>query len=232
MNRIPAALLALALAAPAGAAERTYPISDFDTIRIEGPYVVSLATGLSSRVRASGSAEALERLSVEIQGRTLRIRPNPSAWGGYPGQSPGPIRIEAATRDLARASVLGAGSLDVDKARGLRLDLAVGGSGRLAVRALDADNLSVGLVGSGRIALAGHAGQMRATIQGSGDLDAAGLRADNLLLGADTAGNISFGSARTAKVTATGTGDVTIGGTPACTVDNKGAGRVRCGAKD
>src|SRR5690348_16896289 len=119
MNRIAAPLLAAALlAAPAGAAERTYPVSDFDTIRVEGPFAVTLATGLSSRVAASGSPEALERLTVDVQGRTLRIRVNPSAWGGYPGQSPGPVRISAATRDLARASVIGPGSLDVDKARG------------------------------------------------------------------------------------------------------------------
>jgi hypothetical protein len=230
MNPIRAAFLAFALAAaPAGAAERTYPVTDFDTIRVEGPFQVVLATGLATRVQASGSPQALERLSVAVEGRTLRITVNRSAWGGYPGQSPGPVRIAASTRDLARASVLGAGSLDIDKARGLRLDLAVGGSGSLSVHALDADNLVVGLVGSGRIALGGHARQMRATIQGSGDLDAARLRADNLLLGADTAGTIIFGSARTAKVTATGAGDVTIGGTPACTVDHKGAGSVRCG---
>lgn len=223
-----AALFALA-AAPAAAAERTYPVTDFDSVRVEGPFQVVLATGLSSRVAASGSPEALERLSVDVQGRTLRIRVNPSAWGGYPGQSPGPVRISASTRDLARAAVIGAGSLDVDKARGLRVDLNVGGSGRLAVRALDADTLVVGLVGSGRIALAGHAGQMRANIQGSGDLDAAGLRTEGLLLGADTAGNVTIGSAHTAKVTATGAGNVTVGGTPACTVDNKGSGSVRCG---
>jgi hypothetical protein len=224
-----AAFAAVLAAAPAGAADRTYPVTDFDSVRVEGPFEVSLATGLSSHVQASGAPEALERLSVEVEGRTLRIRVNPSAWGGYPGQSPGRVRIVAATRDLVRASVVGSGSLDVDKARGLRLDLAVGGSGHLKVRALEADNLNVGLVGSGQIGLGGHARQMRATIQGSGDLDGAALRADDLILGADTAGSIILGPARTAKVRATGAGDVTIGGTPACTVDAKGAGRVLCG---
>src|SRR5947208_16761423 len=149
------AIALLAASLPAGAAERTHPVSDFDTIRVEGPFQVVLATGLSSRVQASGSPEALERLTVDVEGRTLRITVNRSAWGGYPGQSPGPVRITASTRDLARASVLGAGSLDIDKARGLRLDLAVGGSGSLSVRALDADNLVAGLAGSGRIALGG-----------------------------------------------------------------------------
>jgi hypothetical protein len=140
------------------------------------------------------------------------------------------VRIEAATRDLIRASVLGAGSLAIDRARGLRLSLSVGGSGRLNVGAIDADQLIVGLVGSGRIGLAGHAKQMRAAIQGTGDLDAASLRAEDVQLSAETAGNIAIGSARSAKVIAAGLGDVAIGGTPACTIDNKGSGRVRCGS--
>ena len=230
MTRFPLALLALVtLAAPAGAAERTYPVLDFDRVQVEGPFEVVLTTGQPTRVRASGSPDALERLSVEVEGRTLRVRVNRSAWGGYPGQSPGPVRIEAATRDLVRASVLGSGSLAVDKARGMRIDLSVGGSGRLNVGGLEADNLIVGLVGSGHIGLAGHARQMRATISGSGDMDGHALKADDLQLSTDTAGTINLGSARSAKVTARGPGDVTIGGTPACTVDAQGAGTVRCG---
>lgn len=230
MTRLPRALFALlAFAAPAAAADRTYPVLDFDRVQVEGPFEVVLTTGQTTRVRASGSPGALERLSVEVEGSTLRIRVNRSAWGGYPGQSPGPVRVEAATRNLARASVLGSGSLTVDKARGMRIDLNVGGSGRLTVGGLETDNLNVGLVGSGHLALAGHAKQMRATISGSGDLDAQALKADDLQLSTDTAGTITIGSARSAKVTARGPGDVTIGGTPACTVDAQGAGSVRCG---
>jgi hypothetical protein len=225
-----AALGAAFAAAPAGAAERLYPVTDFDRVQIEGPFEVILATGASSRVHASGSAQALERLNVEVEGRTLRISVNRSAWGGYPGQTPGPVRIEAATQDLVRAAVLGSGSLAIDKARGLRLDLSVGGSGRLTVRAVDADQLVVGLLGAGRIGLGGHAKQLRATIHGSGDLDAPALSAEDVQLTADTAGTITLGPARSAKVLATGQGDVTIGGDPACTVENKGAGQVRCGS--
>jgi hypothetical protein len=231
MNRLifSVASSAALLAAPVGAAERAYPVTDFDRIRVEGPFEVTLVTGQSTRVRASGAADALDRVSVEVEGRTLRIRANASAWGGYPGSAPGPVRIEAATRDLSSATVLGSGSLAIDKARGLRIDLALAGNGRLTVGALDADNLFVDLLGSGRITLNGHAKQMHANAKGSGDVIAAGLTADDVQLGADTAGTVTLGNARSAKIVATGAGDVTIGGTPACTVDNKGSGRVRCG---
>jgi hypothetical protein len=93
MNRIiPPLLVALAAlaAAPAAAAERTYSVTDFDRIQVEGPFEVVLATGLSSKVRASGSTEALDRLSIGVEGGTLRIRVNRSAWGGAPGAAAGP----------------------------------------------------------------------------------------------------------------------------------------------
>jgi hypothetical protein len=223
-------LFLLVLAAPAGA-ERRYSVTDFDRVQVEGPYEVRLRTGLPTAVVATGSEQALERVTVEVQGRTLRIHANRSAWGGYPGADAGPVRIEAATRDLAAATILGSGSLTVDRARALRLDLTLGGSSRLTVGALDVDNLILGLVGSGRIVLAGHARQMRATVQGSGDLDAQRLAADDLQLSAATAGTILVGSARSAKVVASGQGDVTVGGNPACTVEARGSGSVRCGPR-
>jgi hypothetical protein len=226
---LPLALLAFAAAAPAAAAERSYSVTDFDRVQVEGPYSVTVTTGRSSAARAEGSTQAIDRVSVEVLGSTLRVRPNRSSWGGYPGEGSGPVRLVLATRDLRAAAVVGSGSLDVDRAKGLRVDLSVNGSGRLSVAAVDADNLVVGLLGGGRIALAGRARQLKATVQGSGDLAAAGLATDDAQILSDTAGTVTVGVARSAKVTATGAGDVEIVGEPSCTVEAKGSGAVRCG---
>jgi hypothetical protein len=223
------ALLALAAAVPAAAAERTYSITDFDKVQVDGPYRVTLTTGRSSAARAEGSAEALDHVSIDVQGGTLRVRRNRSAWGSYPGSGEGPVAVTLATRDLRSAAVVGSGSLDVDRAKGLRVDLSVSGSGRLNVAAVESDNLVVGLLGGGRLTLSGRTKQLRATVQGSGDLAAAGLSADDAQIGSDTAGSVVVAVARTAKVTSTGAGDVEIVGSPTCTVDSKGSGRVSCG---
>ena len=226
---LPLALLALAAAAPAGAAERNYSVTDFDRVQVDGPYRVTVATGLASGARAEGSAEALERLSVEVLGSTLRVRANRSAWGGYPGERTGPVAITLTTRDLRAAAVVGSGSLEVDRTRGLRVDLSVNGSGRLAVTGVDADNLVVGLLGGGRITLAGRAKQLKATVQGSGDLAAAELRVDDAQIAADTAGSVTVAVARPVRLRATGPGDVEIIGTPSCTVEGELSGNVTCG---
>jgi len=224
-----AGIIAACLAGPAAAAERRYSVGDFDRVRIEGPYEVTLATGRPSTATANGSQQGLDRVTVEVQDRILHVRPNRSAWGGPPGPA-GPVRVALTTRDLRTATIIGSGALNIDKARGLRIDLSVSGSGRLALAAVEADMLIVGLSGAGKITLGGRAKQLRAAIQGTGDLDAGALRADGADIKADTSGAVRLIAVRTAKVLATGTGEVSIGGAPACTITGPSADRVRCGA--
>lgn len=223
------AALAAALASSASAAERRYTVTDFDRIQVEGPFQVTLATGRASSATASGTSQALDRVSIEVQGRTLKVRPNRSAWGGYPGEGAGPVTILVTTHGLRGASVTGSGSIAIDKASAMRFEASVSGSGRLSVAAVQADMLTLGLLGAGKIAMAGKAKQLRATVQGSGDLDASSLIAEDAEINADTAGEISLGVRRAAKVTASGSGDTRIVGTPSCTTKVLGSGRVLCG---
>ena len=234
MKRILFALAALATlvltALPAAAAERRFMVVDFDRVRVEGPYQVEMVTGGPSLAVATGPLAALDRVSMEVQGTTLHIRPNRSAWGGNARDAAGPIAIRIATRTLRAATVSGGGSLAIKGAKNLRIDLSLSGSGRIDVAGVDADLLAIILTGSGKIGLAGKARQLRASVEGSGDLDGAGLRADDVDIGADTAGAIAITAVRTAKVRANGSGEIRVSGSPACTVTGLAAGNVRCGA--
>jgi hypothetical protein len=228
--RILLALAWLLAAAPAVAADRTYTVTDFDRISIEGPYIVHLVTGRPSSARASGSTAALDRLEIDVNGQTLRIRRNRDYWGGNDGAQEGVPTIEIATRALRSARLIGPATLDLDRLAGLRVDVAVEGSGRLRAANVAADNLSIGLAGSGRIELAGAAGTLTADLQGSGDLAALGRTAQNATITSATTGTVALTAARSASVTALGVGGVTIGGRPACTVRGPAADQVRCGA--
>lgn len=234
MNRTMfAALFALlAAAAPAAAAERRYTVTDFDRVQIDGPFSVKLVTGKASSARSVGSNAAIERVTIDVQGRTLRIRPNRSGWGGYPGEKAGAVTIEITTQALRGAAVTGSSRLAIDKVRAMRFDLALSGSGEIAVAALEADTLILGLLGSGRISAAGAVKQLRATVQGSGDFEASGLTAGTADINADTSGIVTLTVERAAKIISTGPGDTSIGGSPACTVQELGSGRVTCGSND
>lgn len=229
MNRIMLAALALAAAAPAVAAERRYTVTDFDRIQVEGPFRVTLNTGKAGSAIARGSQQSLDRVSIAVQGRVLRVRSNRSGSGGYPGESTGPIEIALTTHGLRAATLTGAGSLTVDKAKTMRFDLAVSGSGSVTVGTLEADDVIIGLLGSGSISIGGKAERLRATVQGAGSLDAGALQVEHAEINSDTAGNVLAAVSGAAKVTATGPGDTRISGSPACTVKALGAGRVSCG---
>jgi hypothetical protein len=178
---------------------------------------------------AVGDQGAIDRVVVDVQGRTLRVRPNPSAWGGYPGGRTGTVRIVLSTRDLRGATVIGAGSLAIDRARGLRFDLSLSGSGSLSVGSADADTMILASVGSGAISVTGRAKQLRLTVEGSGNFNGRGLLAEDAQIVAGTSGALVVGAARTAKVTARGRGPVDILGNPACTLTGPAASMVQCG---
>lgn len=229
MRTMPFLLALAAAAAPAAAAERRYSVTDFDRVQVDGPYQVTLTTGGPSQAMAVGDQPAIDRVSVDVQGRTLRVRPNPSAWGGYPGARSGPVRLVLSTRDLRGAAVIGAGSLAIDRARGLRFDLSLSGSGSLTVGSADADTMILASVGSGAIAIAGKAKQLRLTVEGSGDFNGRALIAEDAQIVTGTSGTVVVGAARIAKVTARGLGPVDILGSPACTLSGPAAALVQCG---
>lgn len=230
MNRALPALIGFALlATPAAAAERTYSVTDFDRVTVEGPYVVRLVTGRTTTARASGPQASIDRVIIDTQGQTLRIRPNRSAWGGNPGTQQGVLEITLSTRSLRSARVIGPGRLDIEGLEGLRVELILEGSGRLAATGVAADNLSLGLRGSGRLEVSGRAQSLRADVQGSGDLAASGLAAEDVNATTGTTGTVALAAGRTARINANGLGEVMVSGRPSCNVQGLGAGMVRCG---
>ena len=231
MTRLPFALLAfLAAAAPAAAAERRYAVTDFDRIVVEGPYIVRLVTGRPSSASASGSQAALDRMTIDVSGQTLRIRRNRSSWGGNPGAQQGPVEIELTTRSVRAVRLIGPGSVELNGARGLRVDLIVEGSGSLRAADVEADSLSLGLAGSGRLEVAGTAEILNADIQGTGDVDGSRLRVEQATITTATTGLVTLEVVEEATVGAFGVGQVEISGNPACTLRGPSADLVRCGS--
>ena len=229
MIRIVAALLALvSLATPALAIDRRLSVTDFDRVIVEGPYRVTLAVGRPSSATISGSLAALDRMTVDVQGQTLRIRRNRSAWGGAQGADAGPVTIVLATRRLRSARLVGPAQLDVQGASGLNVAFTVEGSGTLRATGVAADNLSLGLIGAGRLELAGTASVLRGDFQGSGTVDAANLAARNATVTNATSGDVLLAVRGPAAITNNGAGTVRVSGAPACTISGLTAAQVVC----
>jgi hypothetical protein len=222
----------LGSAAPAAGATRSFTITSFDRIRVDGPYSVRLSTGVTPFARATGSARALDGISVRVEGRTLTIRRDSSAWGGYPNQAMEPVELAVGTHELANASLNGAGTLSIDKVRGLTFELSAQGAGRADIGAVEVDRLVVSLSGTVTSRVAGKALKLTAIVRGASSLDATALSARDGLLSAQGPAQLSATLTDTARVDATGVAQVTVAGRPACTVKLLGSSSVDgCQAK-
>lgn len=221
-------LFVLSLAAAAHAAERTYSITDFERIRVTGPFRVVVVADRMTTVRGSGTTDALDRVRLDVKGRTLFVRMDRSNFGGSDTKgSPAIITIRAPA--LREASLAGSGSLSLNGMKGLRVSLVVEGSGTLTATNVAADRLDVGVVGTGSLIMSGNARTATVTARGAGSVKGDALSVDDLSINWESAGDGGFTATRTAKVTSIGTGNVTVSGKAACTVTNGGNGQVSCG---
>jgi hypothetical protein len=229
MKTLALAFSALLAAVPATAASpivRTFSVTGFDRIRVEGPFKVQLATGVAPYARASGTPAALDGVDIDVDGRTLVVRPNGASWGGYPGQDRGPVEIVVGTHDLSTAWVNGSGTLAIDGIKGLSFDLAVQGAGSATIGNAKVDQLKIGMSGSGTVEIAGTVPKLTAIVRGTSVLDAAALRVRDATIGAEGSPTVRATVSGTAKVDAQGVAVVELAGSPACEVKAQGSATV------
>ena len=217
--------LSLGLVLPAEAATRGYTITSFDAIRVDAPVTVVVTTGSGASARADGDQAALDRLKVDVSGRLLIIsmaRPRSGEKSG------GAATLRLSTGMIDRIMLTGGGSVMVDRMKGLQGQIVLGGNGDVGVADVALDRIDVALAGGGRATLGGRTGVANIRVNGPGAVAAEGLRARQASISNDGPGSVTLTAEVTAKVVSTGSGDVTVGGKPACTIDNRGTGRILC----
>jgi hypothetical protein len=218
------------VASPVLAAERGFSVTSFSRVRVEGPITVEITTGGSPAARAQGDRQAIDRLRVETNGDQLMIGMDRTNWTGE-STATGNARavIYVTTPDVASLSVIGAGDIRVDRARGSAFSLIVTGSGRARIDRLDVDQLTVLINGAGSATLAGQAKQVRIRSQGEGAIDGSSLTAADAEATLIGAGEIRLKASRSARNVLKGSGRIVIDGAPACTGTSEGSGEVVCG---
>jgi hypothetical protein len=232
MKTIALALVALAAAAPAQADERHYPLTDFDRVIVEGPYVVHIVAGRATAATATGSRQALDLLSLDVQGRMLRVRRNRTASAGAPAPVTGIVRIELAARSLRSARIIGPTQLTLEGARGMDLELTVEGSGSLRATGVDAERLSLALLGSGGLEVSGATRALTGNFQGTGEIRAADLRASRANVVSTNSGAIALTVNGPATITSNGLGPISVMGNPDCTIRGLTPDAVVCEGSD
>src|SRR5689334_24346804 len=118
------------LAVPANAATRNFGINSFEKVRVDGPFKVTLTTGVAPYAKAIGSAAAIDRVAIDVRGNIIVVHNNVSAWGASGSKDDGPVEIQIGTHDLSSPWLNGSGSLSINKVKGLSFDLSIQGSDR------------------------------------------------------------------------------------------------------
>lgn len=224
-------LLALLMSAPSLAADRSYVVTSFDRVRVDGPFDVQLTMRQAPTARVDGSTAAADRIAIRVEGTTLIVSAGTGGWNAMPpsGTAGAPV-VRIATQGLRSATVIGGGRLRVSgPVQGQRIDMQVTGSGSVAMPALDADQLNATLLGDGSMTLGGRGGRVRLLTSGAGTIDAASLRGDDVTVRLDGAGATRVTARYTADATSTGVGAITVYGKPACKVKAVAGGPISCG---
>ncbi len=226
---LPLFLLATAAAPVPQGDERRVMITSFERLRVDGPFVVEVAPGSPGAV-VTGSARAIDRVDVRIQGDTLVVAATSLGWQtrGAADAAVGPVHIRITSPGLAGVAVNGGAQLQVAELRGSRVDVALSGAGSIAIGSIRADDLGISLSGAGEIRASGSATRARLLAYGSGGIDAAALTSDDAVVTSQTSGAMRLTARYTARVSAMATGSVTVLGAPKCRVS--GAGPVSCGS--
>ncbi|MES2098026.1 MAG: DUF2807 domain-containing protein [Pseudomonadota bacterium] len=233
MYRFLLAFVLIAVAGPAWAAERSFTVSNFDRVRVDGPFEVRVIVGggTSSSGKASGDARVLADLDLGVQNNTLVVRRGNGGWGER-GKVTGPAPVVTIMLPALRgATVIGGGKLAISgKINSPRIDFQITGTGSIDAQGIAAEDVMVTLIGFGHITLAGRSGRARLVTNGSGTIAATGLDVGDLLVRLDGPGETQASARFTADVTSTGLGRVVVAGNPKCTVRALAGGPVSCGA--
>ncbi|MBV7256388.1 DUF2807 domain-containing protein [Pacificimonas sp. WHA3] len=220
--------LMLMSCAPVHAAEKSWMVGNFEKIEVGGAFNVEIVTGSAQGVTASGPQEEIDRLVVEVNGRTLELGNRKSdKWFDW-SSSKGRLNITVTVPRLSSARLGGSGDVNVDNMVGDEVSLAVSGAGDLSVGNVTAETLNIAVSGSGDIGAAGRCRDGSYRISGSGSIEAEELTCTTLDARIAGSGDILASASRTAKGSVAGSGDISVSGGAKCESEIKGSGTVTC----
>lgn len=211
-------------------AERRFMLTDFDRIRLSGPFSVEVTTGGPPGAVVVGDGRAAERVNLRVDGGLLVIAASTQGYDGWRDGRDGQLTIRISGRQVRGARINGGGRLAIDRVSGQRIELGLAGSGQIEVGSVAGDQMLTTLTGTGAVTLKdGAVRSARFISQGAGAIDAVGLRVADLNVQSQSSGDSRFTASLTAAVSALGTGAVRIEGKAVCRLN--GPGPMSCAGK-
>jgi len=211
--------------------------SQKEEIRKTGPFTgiglavsadLYLSQGDNTEVKLEGSSDLLAKVETVVEKNTLKIRYKHRAWGWNIPK--GPLKIYVTMPEVKRLYLAGSGNI---KARtpvnGDKIDLAVSGSGDIAIDHLSANIVNIKISGSGDIRVAGEktVDAQEIAISGSGDVLNKDLSCKKANIRISGSGGAQVNVQERLEAAISGSGEVLYKGSPLIDALISGSGHVK-----
>lgn len=199
-------------------------VGSFNGIALGLPGRLELRSGNVDSITVETDDNLQALIETRVEDGMLRIRPAKRNLNLRTRN----LKIVVTARQIDRLSLGGSGTIDADVLRGKRLDLDVGGSGKIQIARLEADTVAASVAGSGDLRADGGAvRELSVSIGGSGNVDLGKIAADTAHVSIAGSGDVAVWAKNDLRASIAGSGDVGYYGDPKVSRSVAGSGEVR-----
>ena len=197
-----------AAAADRGAVEtRNFDLADFTGVGVSGLDKVEIRKGAAFSVVAKGHSADLDDLDIKVERDSLSVG-RKKKNGGWSAMRKA-VTVTVTMPQLSNVAVGGSGSISADAVEGDEASASVGGSGSIAIANLVAKTVNFSIGGSGNINTdGGKADTASINIGGSGSIKAPNLALKDASISIAGSGSVSAQATGNANISMMGSGDV------------------------
>ncbi|TAE32999.1 MAG: PspC domain-containing protein [Cytophagales bacterium] len=190
----------------AGPVNRTFTVDSFDDIDATGALIIRVQHGDAFRVEADGNQRDIDQLQVDVDGRTLKLRPyKDRPFNITQSRS---VRITITMPTIEELKLTGACRAQVEGMPPLnRLDVDLNGASSAVINA-NVDRLNIDMNGASKIKLEGEADEIKSSLSGASLLYAKGMSVGKADVKANGASQARFGQVRELDEDTSGAGSV------------------------
>lgn len=179
----------------AGPATRAFTVNSFDKVDATGALVVRVQYGDAFRVEADGNQRDLDQLDVDVDGSTLKLRPNKRNNGPFSFGNRS-VRITITMPKIEELKLTGACRAQLNGMNPLdRLDVDLTGASSAIINT-NVNRLNVDLTGASKVKLEGEAEELKTNLTGASYLYAKGMSVGKADVQANGASRAAFGQVR------------------------------------
>jgi len=199
-------------------------VDSFNGVALGLPGRLELRSGSVDSVTVETDDNLQALVETRVEDGMLRIRPVKRNLDLRTRN----LKIVVTARQIERLSLGGSGTIDADVLRGQRLDVDVGGSGKIRIARLDAETVAAKVAGSGDLrADGGTVRDLSVSIGGSGSVDMGKVATDTARVSIAGSGDVTVWAKNDLRAKIAGSGDVGYYGDPTVSRSVAGSGEVR-----